>query len=58
MCRVAVLVMSVVWLMTHMGCMHPLGNMLALVLAMWSATSLLLPYAVDWASRNLDLPAE
>lgn len=53
-----VLAGSLLWLLTHMGCAHPLGNLVALLLYVASGFMLLLPMLLDWADRNLDLTEE
>lgn len=52
--KTLVMLLAFAWLMTHDGCAHPMGNVLALVVFVATGTSLLLPRAVDWAERNLN----
>lgn len=51
--RPLVMMLAFAWLMTHDGCAHPVGNVLAMIVFLTVGTSLLLPHAVDWAERNL-----
>lgn len=53
--KTLVMLLAFAWLMTHDGCAHPMGNVLALVVFVSAGTSLLLPRAVDWVERNLNL---
>lgn len=62
--RILMLALAVVclgslgWLLTHMGCAHPLGNLVALILYVASGLMLLLPKLLDWAERSLDFTEE
>ena len=44
---------SLAWLLTHDGCLHPIGNTITLVVYVASGTLLLLPRAVEWFDRYL-----
>lgn len=44
------IVLSVWWLLTHMGCAHPIGNLIAVIVYLFSATMLALP----WVMRKLE----
>lgn len=48
------MLLAFAWLMTHDGCAHPVGNMLALIVFVAAGTSLLLPRMADWAEQNLN----
>ncbi|KFI56553.1 hypothetical protein [Bifidobacterium callitrichos] len=48
-----VCVVSLWWLLTHMGVLHPVSNLIALVAYAGSATLLLLPHAAKWVARHL-----
>lgn len=48
----AVCMLAAVWLLTHDGCAHPLGNSLALLAYVVSGVSLLMPHLVTWMARN------
>lgn len=48
-----VMLLSLAWLLTHDGCLHPIGNMIALVVYVASGTLLVLPKAVEWFERYL-----
>ena len=52
--KTLVMLLAFAWLMTHDGCAHPMGNVLALIVFVAAGASLLLPRAVDWAERNLN----
>lgn len=52
--KTLVMLLSFAWLMTHDGCAHPVGNVLALAVFVAAGTSLLLPRMTDWAERNLN----
>ena len=41
--KTLVMMLAFAWLMTHDGCAHPMGNVLALVVFVAAGTSLLLP---------------
>ena len=49
---------SLGWLLTHLGCAYPLQNILALVAYVASGATLLLPRILDWADRNLHFTEE
>ena len=51
--KTLVMPLAFAWLMTHDGCAHPVGNVLALVVFVAAGTSLLLPRMTDWVERNL-----
>lgn len=51
--KTLVMLLAFAWLMTHDGCAHPVGNVLALVVFVAAGTSLLLPRMTDWAERDL-----
>lgn len=53
--KTLVMLLAFAWLMTHDGCAHPMGNVLALIVFVATGTSLLLPYATGWVERNLNL---
>ena len=51
-------VCAFVWLMTHDACSHPVGNTMAMIVLVGASVILVLPHAVDWACRYLDIPDE
>lgn len=38
---------SIVWLLTHDGCLHPIGNTIALIVYVASGTLLALPWTIS-----------
>jgi hypothetical protein len=54
----AICLASAVWLLTHEGWAHPIGNTIAPMLYAASGCRLLQPKALAWVRRNLMLPGE
>ena len=53
---IVVALLALVWLLTHEGCAHPIGNGVALVALVGSLTPLLAPPFGVWVARHVDLP--